>query len=258
MTFAHPLPWWAFGLVVVCAAAVAWAAYRRFQTSPARRAALTSLRFLTLLLLVIFLMQPVARRTDDDARDAAVPILVDQSRSMGIQDADGGRRIDRARTVVRDALLPVLGPRFRVEVLGFGHELAAVPAETLSASARRSDLSGALAAVRERYRGRALAGIVLLSDGGDTSGASAQSAEAGPPVFPIPIGSRTVGRDREVLSVTAAEAVLDDSRADLAVSAVSHGHGTAPIELRLLENGRPIEYRRVAPAAEVSPVRELW
>jgi uncharacterized membrane protein len=258
VTFAHPLPWWALGLVVACAASVAWAAYRRFEVARARRAGLIALRLATLLLLVLFLLQPVARRTDEDARDAVVPILVDQSRSMGIQDADGGRRIDLARRVVRDALLPVLGPRFRVEVLGFGDALSAASPDTLNASARRSDLSGALADVRERYRGRALAGIVLVSDGGDTSGGSEHSAEGGPPVFPVPIGSRTVGRDREVLSATAAEAVLDDSRIDIQVSAVSHGHGTAPIELRLLENGRPLEVRRVAPAAEGSPVRDVF
>ena len=42
------------------------------------------------------------------------------------------------------------------------------------------------------------------------------------------------------------------------MSAVSHGHGTAPIELRLLENGRPIEVRRATPAADGIPVREIF
>jgi uncharacterized membrane protein len=78
------------------------------------------------------------------------------------------------------------------------------------------------------------------------------------PIFPIAIGSQSVGRDREVLSVTAAEAVFDDSRVDLAVSAVSHGHGTEPIALRLLENGRPIEVRRATPAADGVPVHEIF
>jgi uncharacterized membrane protein len=61
-----------------------------------------------------------------------------------------------------------------------------------------------------------------------------------------------------VLSVTAADAVLDRSRVDLAVSAVSHGQGTTPIELRLLENGRPLEVRRATPAADGTPVRETF
>ena len=58
--------------------------------------------------------------------------------------------------------------------------------------------------------------------------------------------------------MTAAEQVLDDSRVDLAVSAVSHGLGRSPIELRLLENGRAIDVRRATPAGEGTPVREVF
>jgi uncharacterized membrane protein len=152
--------------------------------------------------------------------------------------------------------MPALSARFTTELLTFGEVLAPAGKDDVVASARRSDLSAALRAARERYRGRPVAGIVLLSDGGDTSGGE-QTAD-GPPVFAMAIGSRTPGRDREVLSVTAAEAVLDDSRTDLAVSAVSHGYGVAPIELRLLENGRVIDVRRSTPAAEGTPVREVF
>ncbi len=260
MTFANPLPWWVLLPLVAGAAALAWLAYRHFSASGARRAALMALRFVTLLLLVVLLMRPVARIDADNLTDVAVPILVDASRSMGIQDADRQRRIDHARDLVSRQLLPALGPRFKVELLSFGDTLAPASAADLSASARRSDLSGALAAVRERYRGRAVAGIVLLSDGGDTSGVAAQitPSDIATPVYPIGVGSSTVGRDREVLSVTAAEAVLDDSRIDLAVSAVSHGSGMAPIELRLLENGRAVEVRRATPAGDAVPVHEVF
>jgi uncharacterized membrane protein len=99
----------------------------------------------------------------------------------------------------------------------------------------------------------------VLSDGGDTNqDGMAVAVPAVAPVFALGLGTATVGRDREVLSVTAAEAVLDRSRVDLDVSAVSHGHGTAPIELRLLENGRPLEVRRATPAADGIPVRETF
>jgi uncharacterized membrane protein len=264
VTFAYPLPWWGLSLAVALAALVAWQAYRRFAANRRRRAALSTLRFLTLLLLIFFLMRPVARSADDNARDAIVPILVDSSRSMSIDDAGGERRIDRARSLLSRELLPALGDRFDVEVLGFGDAVSPTGAGELSATARRSDLAGALADVRERYRGRVVAGIVLLSDGGDTSGsaesaiAAAEGRDGSPAIYPLGIGSETVGRDREVLSVTAAEAVLDDSRVDLAVSAVSHGHGSDPIELRLLENGRPLEVRRATPVAEGVPVREVF
>lgn len=259
MTFANPLPWWGLVALASAAAALAWLAYRTFAGTPGRRAVLMALRFVTLMLLVVLLMRPVARVDTDNLTGVVVPVLVDASRSMGIQDADRQRRIDRARELVTRDLLPALSPRFTVELLSFGDGLAPASPGELTASARRSDLSGALAAVEERYRGRAVAGIVLISDGGDTSGVAAQRGpELATPVYPVGIGSSTVGRDREVLSVTAAEAVLDDSRIDLAVSAVSHGSGTAPIELRLLENGRPIEVRRVAPAADGTPIHDVF
>ena len=255
MTFANPLPPWVFALVAAAAFAVAWVAYRRAPISRVRRIGLTILRCTTLLLLIIFLMRPVARSADRDARDAIVPILVDTSRSMSIQDADGQRRIVRARAIVTERLLPGLAQSFRTELVSYGETLGTVAADGLSASARRSDVAGALRAVRDRFRGQPVAGIVLVSDGGDTSGAAEEAAGEGPPVFPVAVGSATAGRDREVLSVTTAEAVLEDSRVDLAATVVGHGIGSTPIVVRLLENGRPMEVRQVAPPADGVPVR---
>ncbi|OFW11538.1 MAG: hypothetical protein A3H96_22805 [Acidobacteria bacterium RIFCSPLOWO2_02_FULL_67_36] len=260
MTFANPIPWWAIAAGVLLFAASAWCAYRRLAAAGYRRHVLAGLRFATLFLLLVFLLRPVLRVVSPDTHDAIVPVLVDTSRSMGIEDADGLPRIDSARDLLDRALLPALSSEFTVELLAFGDGVAPVTTADLSASARRSDLASAMAALRERYRNRPVAGIVVVSDGGDTSGRAEREVqrERTPPIHPIGIGSPTAGRDREVLSITAAEAVLEDSRVDLAVSAVSHGHGTDPIELRLLENGRPIEVRRAAPAADGVPVRVVF
>ena len=255
LSFANALPWWGLVLVVAAIATVSWLAYARCAIAPRRRGVLIGLRFMTLALLVLFLMRPI-RSSDDGMRDVVVPILVDASRSMSIEDSEGLRRIDRARAVVLHDLLPVLAPRFKVEVLAFGETLTATAPADLAAAARRSDLSGAIAAVRDRYRGRPVGGIVLISDGGDTG--MNPLPDRVPPVYAIGIGSQTAGRDREVSSVTAAEAIFDDSRIDLAVSAVSHGHGIEPLALQLLENGRPIEVRRISPAADGVPVQTTF
>jgi uncharacterized membrane protein len=259
VTFANPLPPWALAAAAALAVLVAWAAYSRAPIARRRRGVLSTLRAVTLLVLVILLMRPVRSGSPDDAADAVVPILVDASRSMGIEDVRQARRIDRAREILTGSLLPALSSRFQTDVLAFGEETRPVEPSALGATGRRSDLGGALAAVRDRYQGRPVAGIVILSDGGDT-GHSGEEADLDgiPPVFAIPIGAAAVERDREVLSVTAAEAVLDDSRVDLAVSAVSRGYGTAPVEIRLLENGRPLEVRRVAPSADGVPVSEIF
>ena len=255
MTFAHLLPWWGLLGLTVLAGLVAWYAYADAPVSAWRRRTLSTLRLLTLILLIALLLRPIARLSPDDRSDAVVAILVDTSRSMGIEDAAAARRVDRAREWLTTRLLPALSPRFHAEVLAFGEDVSPVAPEGLGAAARRSDLGAALQAVRDRYRGRPVAGVVLLSDGGDTGAAGAQrAADAAVPVFPVGFGAPAIGRDREVLSVTAAEAILDDSRVDLSVSAVSHGYGLTPIEFRLLENGRPLEVRRVTPADDGVPV----
>jgi uncharacterized membrane protein len=259
MTFGNPLPPWALVAAAAAALLVAWLAYRSVPISAGRRRALSALRFATLVWLVVCLMRPMVRATDLSARDAIVPILVDTSRSMGLADADGARRIDRARALVERDLLPALSPRFHAEVLRFGDRLSAADASTLAATDRRTSLGAALQAVRDRYRGRAVAGIVLITDGGDNGGVdAAASASTGAPVYAIGIGPRSSPRDREVVSVTAAESVLSDAMVDVAVSAVAHGYGGSPIELRLLENGRPIDLRRVKPAIDGAPVSETF
>ncbi len=48
-----------------------------------------------------------------------------------------------------------------------------------------------------------------------------------------------------------------DSSVDISVAAVNRG-GVAPFDLRVLENGRPIDLRRVVPAADGGPVRAIF
>jgi uncharacterized membrane protein len=259
MTFAHPLPAWTIVALVLGASLAAWLAYRAAPIAASRRRALSALRFSTFAWIAICLMRPVGRPSPGNPHDLVVPILVDASRSMGLADAGGDRRIDRARAAVERELLPAIATGFHADVLRFGDHLAPSPAGELSATDRRTALGDALRAVKDRYRGRAVAGIVLVSDGGDNGSADpATAAAAGAPVFALGVGSRAPLRDREVVSVTAAESVMSDAAVDVTVSAVAHGYGSAPVELRLLENGRTIELRRATPAADGVPVSETF
>jgi uncharacterized membrane protein len=76
-------------------------------------------------------------------------------------------------------------------------------------------------------------------------------------VYAIGIGAPRVASDLEVLEVSAGEMAVADSSVDISVSAVNRG-GAAPFDLRVLENGRPIDLRRVLPAADGGPVRAVF
>jgi len=267
MHLAHPIPWWLALLVAAAVAAAAFVEYRR-PLSPltrVQRALLVSLRVITLAVLILLILRPIALLPPVGSRDAVVPVLVDVSRSMRLADAEGQTRIDRATALLNAPLLPAIRRRFTAEVYAVGDGIAPSSVDRLRADARRTDLSGAVAAIRERYRGQRVAGIVLLSDGGDTAGSlsgsgagSSPVAAGGPPVFAVGIGSPDGLRDREVLGVTAGDPRLDAASVDLHVTATSTGFGRAPFQLRVLANGQPIETRRVVPQADGSPIDEVF
>jgi len=259
MQFAVAFPWWALLLLAAATVAVAWASYAgAIVPLPARRrAVLVTLRALTLLLLVGCLLRPVRVLPPDASTDAVVAVLVDISRSMRLADMGGVSRIDVARDVVQRHIQPSLERRFRTELWTFGEALEPMTQGAVTADGRRSDLSGALRAVRERHR--RLPAIVVVSDGGDTGAEdTAASADIGAvPVYAVGVGAPQAAADVEVLDVSAGEMALLDSSVDITVAAVSRG-SSRPFDLRVLENGRPIDLRSVAPAADGSPVRAVF
>jgi uncharacterized membrane protein len=264
MHFAHPFPWWLAVLLATAIAAIAYGEYRR-PLSPltrVQRGVLVSLRVLALAILVLCLFRPIAILPPTGTRDAIVPILVDGSRSMRLDDADGLTRVARANALLKNELGLTLSARFTTELYSVGEALAPAKIDSLTADARRTDLAGALTAVRERYRGQRVAGIIVLSDGGDTGtgrgGGTAGSEAGGPPVFAVGIGSPDGPRDREVLGISAGDPRLDHASVDLHVTAVSTGFGRAPFTLRLLGNGQLLDTRRVVPPADGSPIDELF
>jgi uncharacterized membrane protein len=257
MRFAVVLPVWGYLLAFAASLALAWYTYAGVRLPARSRWLLTGLRALTLVLLVATVLRPIRLVPPATARDRIVPVLVDVSRSMRIADAEGPARLQRARSAA-ETLVASLGTSFRTEVWTFGDGVAPGDLGRLQASAGRSDIGGALSAIADRYRGRALGGIVVISDGGDTAvREDLVSDAAAAPVFTVGVGTPAITRDREVVAMAAGEPRLADSTVDVHVSALSTGYGTQPLEMTLTANGRPVDVRRVA-AADGAPVHTVF
>lgn len=260
MQFAVLLPWWGYVLAVAAALALAWLAYARvpLDLRPGARALLTGLRALTLLLLIAILLRPVVLVPPEAAHNSLLPVLVDVSRSMRLTDGDGPSRLERAQAIVRD-FQARLGNEYRLELLTFGEGLAPADVDRLAATARRSDLSGAIADLADRHRDERLAGVIVISDGGDTAALESDVAGAiHAPVITVGVGSAAAGRDREIVNLTAGEPLLAGSSIDLSVSAASAGFGVEPVEFRVTANGRPVDVRRVKPESADAPVHVVF
>jgi uncharacterized membrane protein len=254
--FAVPLPSWALPLIALALIALAALAYRGAAgISREQRALLVALRAAALALIVICLLRPMVLLTPRDRQDGVVAVLVDTSRSMGIADADGMTRLERAGALLTRELVPALSSRFRVESFAFGDRVALAADTALVATADRTDLADAVKSTAERLRGAGLSAIVVLSDGNDTSGTDlgAAGAAAGVPVIAVGLGSRD-GVDREVASLASGQSGLDASLVDLTATIVTRG-GRGPVNVRLLQNGQVVERRALTPAADGAPMR---
>ncbi|MFZ5476605.1 MAG: glutamine amidotransferase [Myxococcota bacterium] len=128
--------------------------------------------------------------------------LVDGSRSMGVLDADGRPRSERAKQLL--AGLP------DAEVYTFGDALR--PGAPEGWDAPDTDLGGALAALSQRYAGEKLKGVVVITDGIDRGGL--RRRVLADPAAPLP----KVGGP-----LTVYQAGEPGARVDLAVSDVHAG-----------------------------------
>ncbi len=259
MYFASPLPWWLALLAIAGIVALAASVYRRplAPLTAVQRGVLVALRALALLAVLFFVCRPVLLLPPMASGDVVVPVLVDVSRSMRIADADGGTRIANATTIARDALR-LLSASATVDLFSFSDQVAPTTVDALAATGRTTSITAALDAVRARYRGRRVGGILLISDGGETASAAAGLTVAGPPVFVVGIGSPDGLPDREVTGVTAGDPRLDQASIDMRVTALSRGYGREPFQLRVLANGQVVDTRRVVPIADGAPLDETF
>ncbi len=257
--FAYAPPAWAWvlgGLVIVLLALAAYRHARR-QLSTRRWAALVLLRTLALVVVALILLRPVRLEPASAATGRAVALVVDDSRSMRLADAQGVEtRLQRARQLVAGRLRPLLQADFDLRVFAATDSVREIPSEdALTGDGRGSDLGGAVLAMAERAAAGEFVGLVLLSDGATTTPLPPSSGTL--PVFAIGVGAAGGVVDREVRDVTVSDVSVVDSIAEVAASVVSHG-ARETADVRLLENGRPIEVRPVRLPGNSQQVRERF
>ena len=225
MFFAHPIPWWALAAIVLLAAALALPLTRAAasRSAPASRhvddAAVLHARAAR-----IFLLRPVVPLPRPPAPAASSPCSSTRRAAWASRTVQALRVSLRHRRWSARRSSRALG---RVQGGGAerGRRIERADPATFSADARRTDLPGAIAAARDRYRDRNLAGIVVISDGGNL--VSIEHASRAPlettPVITVGVGDPQIRYDREVRSVTAGPSAMDASLVDLTATIVGHG-----------------------------------
>jgi len=163
---------WLGGAAVLAIAVLAWRATR--GSGPVRRAAMIGLRVAAALVALTVFLQPAVELRQVAREPNRVAIVVDDSRSMALVDAPKGpSRTARVRALL-DASTEALDAwrqHHQLDVYTFSDALAASSLDGVARTKPRGQatlIRKALEAVRTRYDGRDLAGVVLISDGAGT------------------------------------------------------------------------------------------
>jgi uncharacterized membrane protein len=255
-------PWRHAGLALGALAIVAiiWLAWRSTRAvSPGRRTALIALRTAAALAALVVYLEPAIELRQVAREPNRIAILVDDSRSMGLREsATGPDRLTRAR-----AVLTASAPAFetwqrdhKIDYFTFSDALAATTPEGLLRAEPRGDstqIRKALEAVRARYDGRDLAGVVLLSDGAATAGFADDAGDGAVRDFLRSLDTRvhTVWAARAGLKDVAVTKVLADEfafvRTVVRIDAVvrSTGYAKRRAVVTLAQDGQALREKTV-------------
>lgn len=202
----HPLPAWAWLLIIIGAMALAHGSYARMQGSRWARTGLATFRGLLLILIAVLLAGPSAVRTDITPEPDWLLVMVDRSASMQFEDTEvDGEAISR-ETALRRALQEQIA-LFDEEKIGsnrrvawFGYDREAYPIDALKSADDLSDpqvqatnLRTAIDQALQSAAGRSISGLVLIGDGQSPQPTGEAFTDKlvrqDVPVFAVPLGS---------------------------------------------------------------------
>lgn len=222
--------------MVLVFAILSWWIYRRSpqEVKPGRRALLTFFRVAFLAVLAVLLLQPVLLLRADRSVPRSLPILVDTTASMGIVDADGGSRLKQLEAALSSEkgkqVLNSLDADLNIPVLEFtgdGLEPSERDWSAMKATGDSTALGDTLTKTMDRFRGTPLAGIVVVTDGGQNQGLPISEAgelfrKAGVPIYVVGVGDANA-RDVAVEGVEVPGVLLADDAAPVSVRLRSQG-----------------------------------
>ncbi|MDP6546069.1 MAG: hypothetical protein QGH60_18975 [Phycisphaerae bacterium] len=192
-----------------------------------------------------------------DANRAFMTLDAKQRQAIG-----SASRLDLARSLMSQsarAMFESLGDDFDVSYYAFGKKLnmlgdgesrAADSLSSLKAAETGTFISESLEAVAGADRGAPLAGIVLLSDGLDTSSRGGEGAiydlgTRGVPVYPVPMGIAHPD-DVSIRNIIMQEVAFSGDKVPVRVQIRSKGYEKRMADLTVLLNDREVARRSIS------------
>lgn len=246
---------WLVAAFVAAGAAYALWTYRRLALLAGRgRGTLVAIRTALFVLVVFALLRPTLQLKVAVPQQNYVGILLDDSRSMQVEDYGGQPRSQFVTDELGrpDApLLTSLGERFSLRVFRFSsvaERLQSTGDLTFQGTGTR--IGDALERARDELSGLPVAGLVMVSDGADTTDSVFDQALAaldaqGMPVFTVGVGEERLSRDVQVTRVETPRRVLKGTALVVDVVVSQTGYAGARVPLVVEDQGRIVSTQEI-------------
>jgi len=223
-----------------------------YRASPpgALRWGCAALKGLGVAALALCLLEPLW--TSQRAKPGANLFVILADNSAGLQIADSGKNESRGQQL-KDLLDPqagrwqgALAENFDLRRFTFDSRLAATrDFSELDFTGRASAIGNALRGIADRFQGRPLAGVLLLTDGNATDIRDTLPDLHGlAPVYPVVIGTPGGARDVSVGQVNVSQTVFEDAPVSAQLSVETSGLAGEDITAELLDvEGKTLETR---------------
>ncbi len=263
-TFLSP---WPLALAVVAALVLAVPAVVSYTLARGRsrstdRWVLGTLRTALLALLFFVVMQPALVLTSIVPQRNFVAVLVDDSRSMQIDDRDGTSRAEKAVGLLdpEGGLVPALEEGFALRYFRFSSAATRLDGmEGLTFDGSRTRLGAALTRVRDDLQGVPLSAMVVVSDGGDNTEEVIGDAllplrASSVPVFTVGLGDEEMEADVQASRADVPATALAGSSLVVNVLVESRGYGGREVPVVVEDMGRIIATEMVTLPRDGQPL----
>jgi uncharacterized membrane protein len=243
-------------LTVVAAVAVAsLITYRGVKSDghPRERAVLVAIRLALVALLLFCLFRPSLILRAAVPQQNFLGVLIDDSRSMTIADRDGKPRTDFVQQQFGPdgPLAKTLSQKFVLRYFRFSasaDRLGGV--NDLKYAGTSTHLGQALERARDELSGLPLAGLVVVTDGADTSEATLDEPLASLkarsiPVFPVGVGQDHFARDIQITRVETPRTTLKGTSLAVDVVVSQTGYAGQKVQLQVEDDGHIVNTQEV-------------
>jgi uncharacterized membrane protein len=226
------------------------------------RIVLTGLRMAALAVVLFCLFRPTLVVRAAIPQQNVVAVLLDDSRSMQIPDWQGQPRGSYVRQEFgspESPLIKALSDRFLVRTFRFSSTAGRLESvNDLSFAGSQTRLGAALDGAREELAGLPVSGVVLVSDGADTSESSLSEALLGLkaeklPVYTVGVGSTRLPRDVQIDRVSTPRTVLKDASLLVDVVVTHTGYAGSTVTVDVEDEGRIVGSEKVQLPGDGSP-----